>query len=619
MNRYTRLIPLLVSSLLVLAVTPFPVRAAAQESRGELMVHISDILGRDLPAKIVLRRGRPHEPVTVMVPTGSAQETLPEGSYKAFVYVYDFGVPVLVDIRDIAISAARQAAILLDIVEGASGQSSLLDFDRDMDLVLDRVEIEAGTDPEDPGSAPDQSPVPLDNKVLDKKPGWYRGELHVRSRHGTGTESVAQIIRRAERARLDFLAITDRNTVAASLDPDFKSDRVVLIPALEWGDESRGIALIYGPRTIPEPAESYQHAQALVRRVQAQGGVFAIAHPCFAHAPWQWGLDYVNAVQVWFRGWREPPPAQWQHLRPEAQARGPERPARREMTGEVIPGQFVPGRPLYPIAQAAATENLSANGKAELFWDIHMGSGLKASPIAGSMSAGPKVPLGSPVTYVYAYEKSLAGIMDGLRRGRTFVSSGLDGPTINFLADVNNDGTINISTGGVIPLGITTKFIINVKRAKGRKLQVFCDGSPILSVSIDKDSYFQDLEVTPQQYHVYRVRVVSEPDPRASTRGAGPAFGDLDVHAISGPIYAQNLALFRREEETDGDPTNDWISIPTDALPPIYATGVKTGDGRTYVHIDRSSPWELYQRQDAPPVPLDEGSQVTELHPQILE
>ena len=71
----------------------------------------------------------------------------------------------------------------------------------------------------------------------------------------------------------------------------------------------------------------------------------------------------------------------------------------------------------FPIAYAANTPGLSANGQAAVFWDVQMLRGMRTAAIAGSNSASPKVPLGQPITYVYAREKSLDGILDGLRRG----------------------------------------------------------------------------------------------------------------------------------------------------------------------------------------------------------
>ncbi|MFO7976838.1 MAG: CehA/McbA family metallohydrolase, partial [Candidatus Hydrogenedentota bacterium] len=519
--------------------------STGQESaRGELHVDLSDIIGRNLPGKVLLRAGEDGPAYLLKVPEGSTVADCPAGEFTAYVYVYELGVPMLVDVREITVEPNGMASLPLTLTEGSAGHRTLLSFDADHDLVLDRLEEEQGTDRFDAASMPGVKPLPTENVVLSDKPGWYKGELHARSNYSLGSETVEEMVRRAEKADLDFLAITDRNTMDACQDPDFTSDNVVLIPAMEWGDSKRGYALIYGPRTIPERADTFAHAQALMRRVQMQGGIFAIAHPCFRDAPWQWGLQYVNAIQVWCRDWRSMPPVRFSDLDEDLQMRGEKRLARDPETGLKIPGRHIEGKPVYPIARAAATTHLAANAKAELFWDAHLKSGLRVSPIGGSMSSATDVPMGRPVTYVYAYEKSLAGILTGLRQGRTFISVEPDGPTIDLFANVTiNDRTIYVPMGGIIPIGKEAQLVISVRGAKGKKVQVFADGRPIISKTMDSKKYDRRIVVEPDRYTVFRARVVETAEVSSEHAFAETGLGTLEVLALSSPIYAENLTL----------------------------------------------------------------------------
>ena len=489
---------------------------ASEAGKGRLDINVTDVLGHDLHARVELRAPGAGKPVAIEVPKGHVEAVAPVGAYKAYIYVYSLQVPVLVDVQDVAVKEKEPAFLVLNLLEGSAGNRTLLDFDKDRDFAIDRVELKCGTNPEDPCSIPGRDPIPYDQRVLAKEARWYRGELHAHSAYGAGKESVKELVSRAEKAGLDFLAITDRNTIAACLDPEFKSDSVVLIPALEWGSDERGVALLYGPRTFPEFVDSIPQAQALVDLVQGQGGFFAIAHPCFPNAPWQWGLGYVNGIEVWCRDWRGVPPMTLDQLDEDWKER-------RE------------GKLIHSIAFAAATTDCSANGQASIFYDCELVRGLKAAVIAGSSTGSPAVPMGSPVTYVYASEKSVRGLLDGMRRGRTFVSESLKGPKIRFGVLVGNDEKSEVPEGGIIPLQVPATLVVSVTGAKGDELQVLLNGQPLLSKNIENNGFTVRIPHTPENYAVYRVRVV-----RKSTKDG---FGATNVLAMTSPIYAQDLPI----------------------------------------------------------------------------
>jgi DNA-binding transcriptional ArsR family regulator len=511
---------------------------AAWGGEGDLRVEVTNIIQQEWPAKIELLPQGSTEVRTLRVPEGTGVFPTPAGQYKALIYVYDWDVPVMVDVQEVFVESGIMTNLTYEVVEGRLGQVRLREFDTDGDLVLDRVEVDAGTDPADPASYPGAVPVPWTSKVLedgkprvkwttadDKYEGqWYAGDLHVRSRYGGGQESVADLVKRAESAGLDFIAITDRHSVEAIKDPGFDSDKVVLIPAMEWGNEEHGVALVYGMRTMPPASQSISEAQAFCYRTQAQGGIFAIAHPCFPKhpadgtgtSPWQWGTSYVNAIEVWCRSdWRQIPPTPLDQFVSEYQ---------RRQDGKLV----------YSISRAATASTLSANGQAAMFWDYELVRGLRASPIAGSLSSDPNVPLGRPVTWIYAREKSVAGILEGLRLGRTFVSASKDGPMIRFLADEGKNATYDVNIGGIIPLNKETEFTIQAIGAQGARLELLENGRVVHSHHIEaKKVETLARTVQPTSYTVYRARIVQTPEEQG--------FGPHEMLAMSGPIYAQRI------------------------------------------------------------------------------
>jgi hypothetical protein len=190
---------------------------------GVLSVDISDILGNFLESSVRLTHIGHNGTLSLRVPTGQKDFDIAEGNYIAYISVYDQGVPYVVSSQRIEISRKKTAYLLYELLEGVGGGRSLGAFDQDGDLFLGRVEIAENTDPFDVNSVPGITTLNWPPQLHSSEAGWLRGELHAHSKYGVGTEKVSRVIRRAERLKLDFLAILDRNTLDSALDPDRKS------------------------------------------------------------------------------------------------------------------------------------------------------------------------------------------------------------------------------------------------------------------------------------------------------------------------------------------------------------------------------------------------------------
>ncbi|MFA6243021.1 MAG: CehA/McbA family metallohydrolase [Candidatus Hydrogenedentales bacterium] len=567
------------SVTLVLLLCTGSVLSHAAEKNGSVFMEVTDILQSNLPSRIELRPVGGGQSLAFNLKDGKGMQECPAGQYVAYVYAYDWDIPILVDVQRVTVDASSAANINVEVVEGTRGQRTLRAFDQDFDLVLDRVEVAEKTDPGDPTDFPGAEPIPFESPVLSKDADWYKGDLHVRSVYGGGKETVAELVNRAEKSDLDFLAIADRNTLDSIYDDGFNSSKVALIPAMEWGTDERGVALIYGPRTFPQLTNNIRDDQGVCQRVQAQGGIFAIAHPCFPSAPWQRGLSYVNAIEVWSRDWREVPPLALDKLMDEYQRR-------------------VDDKLVYSISRAAKSSDLSANGQAVMFWDYELVRGLKASAIGGSQSSSPAVPMGKPITYVYAKEKSVRGILEGIRRGRTFLSSGDDGPIIRFTADAGKDQFTDVAIGGIVPLGLKIEFQIQVSRAKGMKVELLRNGWPILTKNVETDK-IEVLRLTddPPSYSVYRVRVMAP--------GEGPGFGPLAIKAMTSPIYAQDIVPVDLRKD---NPYDVWIKLESKTLPPVEVTERSEVDGKTRVRTTGGQP--TMQNPNEGDIELPPGAEV---------
>ncbi len=518
------------------------VAAPDTRPRGSLAVRLTNVVNTALDGRVDLL-SLDGGPKTVLdVAGGAATGPAPAGDSRAYVHVFQDGVPVLVEVKDVKVAEGQETRLEINLLEGASGAVPLRAFDIDGDLAIDRVELACGTDPYNAASIPGRRELKWDLAPRRTGAQWYRGELHAYSALGEGKESVAQLIARAEREGCDFLAIADRNTLAAAEDPAFRSEKMALIPAMEWGRDDTGVALVYGPLTVPDLPSNSAAAQAECIRVQAQGGIWAIAHPCFPTKPWQWGLSYVNAVEVWFRDWRGTPPMAPQTLREEIKVRKD-------------------GKLVHSIAAAASAVGLgdmSANAQNALFWDYELTRGLMGCVIGGSGSGSKGVPLARPVTYIHARELSLPGLLEGLRLGRTYVSCDMNGPQLGFSADVLGDGKVDVGIGGVVPLNVDIVFDAAVINGLGKKLQVLENGRPIRTVPINDDNIAIRFRRRPTTYCTYRLRVIGPADSKKK------GFGPVEVYALSSPIYAQDITQELLWRNPDLNPEKTWVRIQSD-------------------------------------------------------
>lgn len=244
------------------------------------------------------------------------------------------------------------------------------------DLAIEMIaSAEAGVSPS----------LPVPPAARGKGRRWYRGELHLHSTHSDGDWTPAEIAAAAAPRDLDFMVLSDHNTTSSY--HEFRSvvdPRTLVIPGTEittynghclaigveeWIDWRTGLA----GRSINEVA----------RAVRAAGGIFVVAHPdampddvctgCrWTHDDFDPAL--ADAVEIWGGLWD-----------------GPE----EENEGCVA------------------------------LWQRWLGLGHRLAATAATDAHRPKDWRGAvPLTYVLADDLTRPAILDAIRAGRTYVSSG---------------------------------------------------------------------------------------------------------------------------------------------------------------------------------------------------
>jgi hypothetical protein len=283
--------------------------------------------------------------------------------------------------------------------------------------------------------------------------GWLAGDLHVHTpyshdvyggpgddntgvdeAHTAGLTVDEQFAVAASRG-LDFLAITDHNDVRSQAVRGFGSSGVIGIPGYE--NSLDGHAQMLGASRVYDDSPDAPGVAALRDALRADGGVFQINHPREGgEVDWALGHEVVpDAVEVWNISRLYQPP--------------------------------------FPSA--------SDNDAAVAFWEGFLDAGHRVAATGGSDSHWATTVAiqgaGSPTTWVLATEPTAAGVLDGIRRGRTTISARppAHGGARAFLeGDADGDGAFEAVVGDVVAPG--TALRARVEGAPGAELRVLTDG-----------------------------------------------------------------------------------------------------------------------------------------------
>jgi hypothetical protein len=253
--------------------------------------------------------------------------------------------------------------------------------------------------PDPPATVAVAAPVRPPARELPAPPGltWLAGDLHTHTVHSDGALTVAELAALATGNGLDFLAITDHNTVShhRELAAAGAAAGVVLIPGQELTTD-RGHANAYGDIgwvDFRRPAIDW------LSSVDSRGGLLSISHPLGADRAWLHRLGTRPPLaEVWHSGWSD---RSW-------------------------------GAPLSWL----------------LAW------GADTVPVGGSdfhTPARPERP-GYPTTWVACADRTVDAVLAGLAAGRVAVTESPTGPALLRVGDdlvaVDADGALLVDFTG---------------------------------------------------------------------------------------------------------------------------------------------------------------------------
>lgn len=325
------------------------------------------------------------------------------------------------------------------------------------------------------------------------------------------------------------MPLTDHRTYDQVWDPQWKSSKLLLLP----GEEANGSphAIVLGNVDVvvdganPAGSASYRHVQQSIWDVHAQDAVWSQAHPDDGEYTRADGVNDNASVQ---------------------------------------------GADIVEVLNVASNPDVEVE-YAENRWNAGFRFGVVAASDCHFRELWDVDSPGEPTTHVFVAQRSVRGILDGFRDGRTTVSQNLAGPFLTIEADVDGDRVFEAMGGDEVvvadrKLSKKASLRVKVKGGKGTTLYVYAapgrSAGPVATFRPQKanETYELPLVMKGTDHSWYRVEARSpgsasgsEADPNLpdQLRGAtSPIFLSVGAPAVPKPEIALPVADTRADKAT---------------------------------------------------------------------
>ncbi len=253
---------------------------------------------------------------------------------------------------------------------------------------------------------------------------WLRGELHCHTWHSDGRLSPRDLVERARTRKLDFLAISDHNTIASQQELEqMRAPGLILIRGVE-ATTFKGHFNAWGiPDWIDFRVQRPEDMRAALQRANRLGAVTSCGHPKPFGPDWDYReVEDFQCVEVWNGPWT----------------------GFNQMSLEYWASLLATGRRIPAVGGS----------------DFHR---------AGDRAGGRERDLGTPTNWVFAPgEASADRILAAVRAGHTSLSDEPDGPFLELRAGegaaVLMGDALELPPGGLLPVRV------HCLRASGQRL-----------------------------------------------------------------------------------------------------------------------------------------------------
>ncbi len=343
---------------------------------------------------------------------------------------------------------------------------------------------------------------------------WLKGDLHLHSNHSKDASNnpVSKIVAFSESVGMDYICITDHdnhvngdpanNTWA---DPEFKSKSLLLLYGEEW-TTTRGHGNVFSARPYDHQRlyDVRDQRDVVVGAVKKELGIHLSANHPSGKDHFGYSYDMVESIEVW-------------------------------------------NSAVWP-----------KNANAIMIWDDMLSSGRKLTGRGGSDShhGTPDTPdkatknsgqakanyIGTPTTWVFATARTKQAVVDALTNGRVCVSANPYAPRVEFYADLNEDGKMDMMMGdNAKSTGKPVKFRVqltgNTVADSSYTVSIVKNGNPYSTIKMTGKKPMVEFTDTPALHgrSFYRVTVegpqTAYPEVPLSMALSGNMVG------LSNPIY----------------------------------------------------------------------------------
>jgi hypothetical protein len=327
----------------------------------------------------------------------------------------------------------------------------------------------------------------------DGGPFWLRGDLQSHTDHSDAKGTLSQLLSRAMDLRLDFLAVTDHNTV--SHHPylaDVADEDLLLIPGQE-ATSYYGHLNIWGTsRWCDFRCRDDDDMAAVIDLAHSQGGLCSINHPKTGGPAWEYSPDLpVDAIEAWQGPW----------------------PWRNEQSLALWDDLLTSGRRLTAVGGS----------------DYHCPAGAETSLLR----------LGQPTTWVKSAGRSVDDILDAIRCGRVSISALPIGPFLEISA-VRDGEAAGMGEELAGTPGEPVQLLARVEHGAGWMLRCIADGAIAREISVQDDPAEFHIALAAETY--VRAELVGDAPPEIIPENV-PIPIDLRGWrwALTNPIYIRPL------------------------------------------------------------------------------